>query len=83
MSVDEVLCLAERVLGAEPDDLDLWMLASELLDLRGLPVTRRSVRGPEPEQRVVALGQGLEVHRIAGRNRGHVEIRDVGGRRSL
>ncbi len=83
MAVDEVLGLAERVLGAEADDLDLWMLASELLDLRGLPVARRSVGGPEPEQRVVALGQGLEVHPVARGNRGHLDVRDVGGCRSL
>ena len=82
MPVDEVLCLTEGVLCAEADDLDVWMLASELLDLGGLPVARRSVGSPEPEPGVVALRQRLEVDRVARRDSGDLDIGDVGRRRS-
>ena len=51
MVVDEVMCLAEVVLCAEPDDFDrVCILSSELLDVGSFPSANRSMRCPHPEQ---------------------------------
>jgi hypothetical protein len=60
VALEKVFGLAEIVLGAESNDGDLvCVLLSELLNPRGLRVTRGSMRGPEPDQdRFAAIHDG-------------------------
>ena len=50
MVFDELLGLAQAVLCTEPDDFDVRMISSELLDRGSFPGADRSKRCPHPDQ---------------------------------
>jgi hypothetical protein len=69
--------LVEVILGAEAEHVDLvCILSSELLDAGGFPVTRRSMRRPEPhQQRLLPVKERRQGNGLTGLDVGHVHDR--------